>query len=69
MRKSWVWPNVTLFYVVNGLVNGKCLTERILKFNGYPNIFLCNCRKPVTPSRDTLGTENSVAGFDVIPYI
>ena len=41
----------------------------VLKVNGYPNTFLRNCLKPVTPSLNTSGDEVSATGFAVIPYI
>ena len=41
----------------------------VLKVNGYPNTFLRNCLKPVTPSLNTSGDDVSATGFAVIPYI
>ena len=41
----------------------------VLKVNGYPNTFLRNCLKPVTPPLNTSGDEDSATGFAVIPYI
>ena len=41
----------------------------VLKVNGYPNTFLRNCLKPVTPSLNNSGDEVSATGFAVIPYI
>ena len=40
----------------------------VLKVNGYPNTFLRNCLKPVTPSLNTSGDEVSATGFAVIAY-